>query len=241
MMTGTVIIITIGSFFAAFVNAAFATGGVYILLFTALAVLPVSAAIPLQSAFAAASLVGRTYFFWRDINWPIVLPFVIGALIGVGLGTQAFAVIAENIILTILGVVLLVFIWMPNPKKTPQIKHPFFYVGVVHSFFGALLGVGGVMQPLMLRTKLKKHQITGTLAACMLTLDAFKAVGYTSIGFDYGDYIPHIFGATLAGFAGTWAGKRASHLISEALFRQVFRAFVTLIALRFLYTGLMGG
>ncbi|MBX2839419.1 MAG: hypothetical protein KTR35_21365, partial [Gammaproteobacteria bacterium] len=62
---------------------------------------------------------------------------------------------------------------------------------------------------------------------------------YTSFGFNYLDYIPHIIGATITGVVGTWVGKRASHLISEQLFRKVFRVMVSLVALRLIYKGLV--
>lgn len=59
-----------------------------------------------------------------------------------------------------------------------------------------------------------------------------------SFGFSYRDYLPHILGATVAGFAGTWLGKWVTHHISETLFRQVFRGLVTVIALRLIYKGM---
>ena len=236
-----VLAITLGSFFAAFVNAAFATGGVYIVLFTSISVLPVSAAIPLQSAFAAASLLARIHYFWAHIDWRLVRGFALGGVLGVTFGTRTFVTLPETVILVMLGIVLLVLIWMPVTNWRPPIKHPFFFVGILHSFLGAIFGVGGVLQPLLLRTSLTKAEITGTLAACMLTLDVMKATGYVSFGFSYLDYIPHIIGATLAGFAGTWAGKRISHRISEELFRRVFRVLVSVIAVRMIFQGLSAG
>jgi uncharacterized membrane protein YfcA len=127
---------------------------------------------------------------------------------------------------------------MPKFTREVPLKHPFLWVGIIHSYIGTIFGVGGVLQPLMLRTDLLKMQITGTLAACMMALDVMKVFGYASFGFDYTDYVPHIIGATIAGFLGTWIGKRVTHHVSEALFRKVFRVFVTLVALRLIYRGL---
>lgn len=239
-MDWAVLIVTLGSFVASFVNAAFATGGVYILLLSSSAVLPLTAAVPLQSAFAAASLVARVAMFWEHIDWRIVKMFSLGCLVGVGIGTWTFAALPEQLIALLLGIVLLVLIWMPRLPILP-IKQPFIFVGMIHSYLGSLFGVGGVLQPLLLRTDLLKMQLTGTLAAAMLSLDVLKAVGYSSFGFDYLDYLPHIIGATIAGFAGTWVGKRVTHHVSETLFRQVFRVLVSVVALRFIYIGLSGG
>ncbi|PSL19733.1 sulfite exporter TauE/SafE family protein [Shimia abyssi] len=232
------VVITLASLIASFVNAAFATGGVYILLIASVSVLPISAAVPLQSAFAAGSLSARIYYFWRHIDWRIVRTFVVGCLFGVYFGTRTFVVLPDAVISTALGCVLLVLIWLPKGRINIPLRHPFFLVGVTHSFLGAMFGVGGVLQPLLLRTDLLKLQVTGTLAACLLTLDVMKVTGYVSFGFSYFDYIPHIIGATLAGFVGTSLGKRATHHVSETLFRRVFRILVSLIALRLIYKGL---
>ena len=63
MIDLSVIIVTLGGFVAAFVNAAFATGGVYILLASGSAVFPMTIAVPLMPLFAFSSLVTRILFF----------------------------------------------------------------------------------------------------------------------------------------------------------------------------------
>jgi len=237
-MDTAVVVIMVASFVAAFVNAAFATGGVYIILLAATSVLPVSAAIPLQSVLSVGSLLARIYYFWEHIDWRIVRTFVLGGCVGVYFGTRTFAALPESTIAISLGIVLLILIWMPKFNWHNPIKHPFLFVGVVHSYFGSLFGVGGVLQPFMLRSDLLKLQITSTLAVCLISLDVLKVWGYTSFGFSYFDYIPHIVGASITGVMGTWVGKRATHLISEKLFRRVFKVLVSLVALRLIYKGL---
>jgi len=232
------IVITLGGFLAAFVNAAFATGGVYIVLLSSISVLPVSAAIPLQFAFSVSSLFGRVFFFWKDINWSIVRTFALGCLIGVALGTVTFASLPDQLISLLLGFVLLLMIWLPKMPNAPRWKRPFLYIGIVHSYISAVFGVGGILQPAILRTDMRKTAITGTLAACMLAMEVMKTSGYLSIGFDYTDYIPHIICANIAGFLGVWAGKRVTHLISEQTFRTFFKLFVSLVALRLIWRGL---
>ncbi len=231
--------ITIGSFVASFVNAAFATGGIYIILLTSLSVLPVSAAVPLQAVLSAGSLIGRIAYFWQNIQWRIVATFLTGCLIGVFAGANIFIALPDGVIQLLLGIILIFLIWLPKvPRKIP-LRHPFFFVGIVHSFLGTVFGVGSILQSIVIRTGLTKLEITGTLAACMLGLDVLKGSSYTGLGFSYLDYFPIIILATLAGFAGTWAGKRVSHRISETAFRRAFRWLITLVALRLIYKGLV--
>lgn len=238
-MDTTLVVVTLGAFAASFVNAAFATGGVYVLLLSTLAVLPASAAIPLQSPLSAGSLAARIGLFWGHIQWRIVATFVFGCMFGVYFGARAFAAASDALLQILLGVMLMALIWLPKPGGDWKVKHPFIYVGVVHSFVGTMFGVGGILQSFIIRTDLRKLQITGTLAACMLLLDVMKMASYVSLGVRYQDYIPHIVLATLAGFAGTWIGKRATVHVSERAFRVVFRWLITLVALRLVYKGWM--
>lgn len=233
----TLVVITLGSFVASFVNAAFATGGIYILIAASSSVLPLTAAVPLQSAFAFSSLLARLVYFRDHINWRIVGGFAIGAIVGVFFGARVFVSLQEATIASLLGSLLLVLIWVPTPDWKIPFKHPFVIVGVLHSFLGTLFGVGAILQPAIFKTRLLKLEITSTLAGCLIAMDIFKMIGYVSYGFDYLQFIPHILLATLAGFAGTWVGKRVTHLISEKTFRIVFKWLITLVALRLLYRG----
>ena len=107
-----VLVISVGCFLAALVNAAVATGGVYIMLAASSAVLPLAAAIPMQSAFAAPSLVARIVTFWRHINWPIFLMFAPAAAVGVVVGARIFVSLDEGVIGLMLGALLLALVWL---------------------------------------------------------------------------------------------------------------------------------
>jgi uncharacterized membrane protein YfcA len=233
----TLVVITVGSLVASFVNAAFATGGIYILIAASSSVLPLTAAVPLQSAFAFSSLLARILYFRKHIDWRIIGNFVIGALVGVFVGARIFVSLDEATIATLLGSLLLLLIWLPTPNWKIPFKHPFVIVGALHSFLGTLFGVGVILQPAILRTPLLKLQITSTLAGCLISMDIFKMIGYVYYGFDYLQYIPHILLATIAGFVGTWLGKRVTHLVSERGFRIAFKILITLAAIRLLYRG----
>ena len=235
----SLIVIAIGGFLAAFVNAAFATGGVYILLAASLSVLPVGAAIALQSPFSTISLLSRIVLFWPHIQWHYVLYFVFGCCFGVTLGAVAFANFPEDYLMLVLGVLLMVLTWArPSPKLTLK-PRGFVGVGLAHSIFGTMFGVGGILQPVILRTPLVKGQITGTLAAAKISLDVLKITSYIQVGFDYRDYVAHILVASITSVLGSWAGKKLSPNISEALFRRVFRWLVTLLGVRLIIGGMM--
>ena len=237
-MDMSLLVIAAGSFLASFVNAAFATGGIYILLASSLAVFPVTAAIALQGPLSFLSLIARIGLFWSQIAWGVIGYFILGCLVGVTIGAIVFAYAADATLLLFLGCVILGLVWIPIAPRLTLPPKGFAAVGVVHSIFGTLFGIGGVLQPLLLRTPMLKGQITGTLAVAMLSLDIMKIFSYIQIGFDYRPYILHILVAALAALLGSFVGKRVSTRISETLFRRVFRWLVTVLAARLIFDGL---
>jgi uncharacterized membrane protein YfcA len=234
-----ILFVSVGCFVAALVNAAVATGGVYIMLAASSAVLPLAAAIPMQSALAAPSLIARILTFWRHINWPIFLMFAPAAALGVVVGAQIFVSLDEGMIALLLGGLLLALVWLVPKGVTLSLPRQFLYVGGLHGCFGTIFGVGLFLQPAILRTGLDRQQITGTLAICLLGLEIMKATGYVSFGFVYADYWLHIVCGAVAGIAGTLMGRRLGDRIPEQRFRMVFRILVTLAGLRLLAKGVM--
>lgn len=233
------IIIGLGCFVAAFINASFATGGVYIMLAVVSAVLPLTVTIPLLPALALPSLFARIFLFREHINKSIVKAFVIGSIFGVLLGGQIFVSLDERVISLAIGSLILFITWWPNISvKLPRFN-VFSYIGFSHSFIGTLFGVGGILQPAILRTSMTQAQITGTLAACLFIMDIFKISSYVHNGFSYIPYTYPLMIAILLGFLGAWLGKRISVSISQNTFRRVFKLIITLVAIRLLLKGLI--
>ncbi|MGB5491468.1 MAG: sulfite exporter TauE/SafE family protein [Woeseiaceae bacterium] len=234
----TFYIIVAGSFIAALVNAAFSAGGALIILAVTSFVLPVSAIVPIHSTLLIGSTSSRTLFFWRDIDWKIAGPFLVGSVFAVAIGSRIYIELPDSIIATAISIVMLFAIWLPQVRWRPRLKHPWAIVGFIHSLLSTLFAYGALLHAVILHTGLNKRQIVATMAASLTGMGIFKISGYTLNGFDYGPYIQIIVFAIAAAFLGTWIGKMIVDRISEALFRTVFRVLVTVTALRLLYVGL---
>ncbi|MGB5721331.1 MAG: sulfite exporter TauE/SafE family protein [Woeseiaceae bacterium] len=234
----TFYIIVAGSFIAALVNAAFSAGGALIILAVTSFVLPVSAIVPIHSTLLIGSTSSRTLFFWRDIDWKIAGPFLVGSVFAVAIGSRIYIELPDSIIATAISIVMLFAIWLPQVRWRPRLKHPWAIVGFIHSLLSTLFAYGALLHAVILHTGLNKRQIVATMAASLTGMGIFKISGYTLNGFDYGPYLQIIVFAIAAAFLGTWIGKMIVDRISEALFRTVFRVLVTVTALRLLYVGL---
>lgn len=231
-------IIVAGSFVAAFVNAAFSAGGALVILAVTSVVLPVSAIVPIHSTLLIGSTASRTLLFWRHTAWSIAGPFLVGSVFAVAIGSRIYVELPDTLIATAISIVMLFAIWLPEVRWRPKMRHPWVAVGFVHSLLSTLFAYGAVFHAIILHTGLKRRQIVATMAVSLTGMGLFKITGYSLNGFDYGPYIPTIAFAIVAAFIGTWMGKLVIDRISEQLFRTVFRALVTLTALRLLYVGL---
>jgi uncharacterized membrane protein YfcA len=228
-------LIIFGSFLSTAVSSAFAVGGGFVMIAILSTFMPVSDMVPLHSAMMVGLSLSRTWYFRTDIHWPIVIPFVIGALIGAFAGTSIYVDLPEVLIAVSIAVLMLLAVWWPEVKFKREIPHPFFLVGLIHSFLSALFSFGGLYQPVMVRTKLNKMQITATLAAGLMAMNFFKISGYVTFGFDFKPYLSVIVLAILVSFPAAKMGKALLHKISEQQFRRIFKIIMTVFAFRLLY------
>jgi len=234
----TFYIIIGGSFIAALCNAAFSAGGAMIILAVTSTVLPVAAIVPIHSTLLIGSTSARALFFRSYVDWKIATPFLIGSIVAVAIGARIYVELPETVIATAISVVMLVAIWLPEVSWRPKLKHPWVIVGFIHSLLSTLFAYGALLHAIILHTGLNRRQIVGTMAMCLTGMGLFKITGYALNGFDYMPYIGIIVFSILAAFLGTWVGKMVIDRISEELFRFVFRALVTVTAIRLLYVGL---
>jgi uncharacterized membrane protein YfcA len=223
------------SFLASAVSGAFAIGGGFLMLAAVVAVLPIAAVVPMHSALMLGTSFGRTFFFWRHVHWPITAAFTAGALIGAPAGTRLYIDLPEVVVGMVVGVFMLAAVWMPPIAWRPRLRHPFFLVGVIHSFLSALFSFGGVMQPLMMRTSLGRLQIIATLSVSLLAMNLFKLGGYFAFGFDFAPYALVTACAFASGIAGAFFGRRLVDRIPEERFRLAFRIIVTALAAQLFY------
>ena len=237
MFDTTALIIIAGSFVASIFNAAFSAGGALIILAITSTVLPVQAIVPIHSTLLIGSTLTRAMFFWEYIDWKIVIPFLIGALLGAFIGAPIYIELPESVVALAIGGVMLIAIWLPSVSWRPRLRHPWAIVGFIHSLLSTLFAYGAVMHAVILHTGLNRRQIVGTMGGCLSGMSLFKIVGYASFGFDYSPYYHVIAAAVIVSLIGTAIGKMIVDKLSEQKFRMIFRVLVTVTALRLLYVG----
>lgn len=222
----------IGGFFSTLAGLG---GGLFTLAATSL-LLPLPVVIPLNGVLILAGQITRVAQYYKYVDWRITLPFIPGSLIGALLGAEVYFGLPEALLAFLLGCVLVWMAWIPPSdgarKFAARIPHPFFWVGILHTFLSSILGAGALFQSLMVNSKLSKDAFIATIAATMLFMALFKSAGYVVQGFDYTPYLLLIGLSWAMGSLGTVLGRMCVDILPDTWFRLIIRIVVSLFALR---------
>ncbi len=102
------------SFATAFIGVFTGTAGGLILLALMAMVMPPAALVPVHTVVQLGAGVTRTMIMWRWVMRATLLPFIIGAAIGAGLGAKAFVSMPTSATMGILGIFILIVTWLPK-------------------------------------------------------------------------------------------------------------------------------
>lgn len=236
----TLALLGAASFLAALISASLSIGGGYVLFGATTLLYPLPSAIALQPALSYASLLGRAVVFREAISWKIVRPFTLGSLAGVAAGLALYHALPERALALAVGALMLVLAWTQLPLRRVHTAGGMVGVGVAHAFSGTVLGMGSVLQPVLLHSGIARQALVGTFAASLLVLEAIRGAGYALTGFSYASFIPAIVIATVAGVLGTWLGRLLIGHVPEQGFRLVLRLLVTALAARLIWSAAAG-
>ncbi|MCB2065176.1 MAG: sulfite exporter TauE/SafE family protein [Erythrobacter sp.] len=236
----TLLLLAAASFSAAAVSASLSVGGGYVLFGATTLLYPLPVAIALQPVLSYSSLVARSLAFREATLWGIVRPFTLGSLGGVALGLVVYHAIPERGLALGVGLLMLVLAWSRLPLPQVHSRAGLVGVGAAHALSGTVLGMGSILQPVLLNAGIDRRALVGTFATCLLVLEAIRCLGYAATGFGYRPYLLAVVVSTLAGFAGTWAGKQVIGRIPERAFRAIVTVLITVLAIRLLVRAVVG-
>lgn len=223
-------------FVGAFISTVASMGGGLLILACTSLLLPLSQVVPLNGVIILAGQITRAIQFRKHIDWSITRPFIPGSIIGAVAGSLVYFSLPEVFLALMLGSVMLWFTWVPATDRSralaARIPHPWFVVGIIHTFLSTVSGGGGLMQSLMVNSRLNKQAVVGTIAGTLLFMAVFKSVGYLMAGFDYRPYLGMIGLCWVMGIAGTSLGSWCLDSLPDHVFRQIVRISVTIFALR---------
>lgn len=226
---------------SAFVTGVAGAAGGLLLLGVLAAVFPPAILIPVHTVVMLGDNCGRIAILWRHIMWRALAPFFIGAAIGAAAGGQIFVSLPTEILQISLGVLIIVFTWMPKIASVGSLGGRFGLVGFAATFVGMFVSATGVLVgPFVAAACKDRRDVIGTFSATMALVHLCKLVAFGFLGVSLAPYFPLIAAMLAATVIGNLLASRILNRIPERAFRLVFRILLTALAIRILWVAFSG-
>jgi uncharacterized protein len=224
------------SFVTSALSAAAGIGGGLVLLSVMASFLPPAVVIPTHGVVQIGSNAGRAALMREHIDGRILLPFVLGSVLGIVLGAKLFVALPTPVLQTILGLFILTAVWLPKFKASHIPNRGFTLVGMVGSFCTMFVGATGpFVASFITPDRLPRHAMVATHGACMTVQHSLKVVAFGFLGFAFLPWVPLLAAMIGAGLLGTMLGRRMLDRLPHRVFARVFKLILTALALRLLY------
>jgi len=221
------------TFFTSCLAAVIGMGGGVLLITLMPGLVPAQAIIPLHALTQLASNFSRAVFGWRDMDFSIIPGFLLGALAGAWLGGEIYATLNLNWLPALIGVLILLFTWLPLPKVTGGGQLALILLGFYQTGLGMLAGATGPLgAAVLLQRKKERDWLVVNTAVYMALNHALRFAAFAAMGFSLAPWWELVGAMVLAGICGSWVGTRLRHRVPQADFQRWFRWLVSLLAVR---------
>ncbi len=217
------IIISAAMVATGFLSGVFGMAGGLVLIGFLLFVMPVPEAMALHAITQIASNLWRALLWWRAAVMRIVLAYILGCLLALGIWSLILFVPDPAVALLFLGVTpflgQLATRWIALDPANP--RQGVFYGGLCMSLM-MLTGVAGpVLDQFFLAGKLDRRQIVATKGFCQIFGHGVKLVYFGGIVTQAASLDLLLIGlAVVASFAGTALSKKVLEAMSDAQFKR---------------------
>jgi uncharacterized membrane protein YfcA len=196
-------------------------------------------AIPIHGAIQLVSNSSRAVIQRRHVAWPVTARFAVLLLPAGYLGYSFARGLPPDTLKAAIGVFVLLATWLPgvlllgtHPERTDTTRR-FITLGGVVGFLSVTIGATGpLIAPFFLNIGLNRQGVVGTKAMCQTLGHVSKLIVFGSLGFAFGDHLWTIGLLGVFVIAGTWIGSQLLHRIDERGFLLLYRAVLSVIAVR---------
>ncbi|MFP8966214.1 sulfite exporter TauE/SafE family protein [Pokkaliibacter sp. CJK22405] len=229
------------SFLGSFISASVGIGGGTLLIAVMANLLPPQVLIPVHGWVQLGSNANRAWMLRKHVDWPVIRWFLLGLIPGAALGVGLSLALPVSWLQIVLAGFILYLSWGP---KLAMAKLPGWGVSVgaaVTTFLSFLVGATGPLVAAFIQKRYLERQVAvATFSSAMVLQHLSKGVGFELGGFSLQAWLPLIMAMIAAGALGTWMGLRLLLKMNNERFQFLFRAAITLLALRLLWQGIGG-
>ena len=213
-------------------------GGI-VLLSVMLLFLDPLVAIPLHGVIQLVSNSSRTVIQRQHVRWPIIGSYCLLLLPMSVVGLEIAEALSPSVARILIGLFVLVATWAPSllllgshPERTDPHRRFLLLGGVVGMVQMTVGATGPLIAPFFLNLGLSRQSIIGTKAASQALGHVTKILVFGFAGFAFAEHALML--TLLCGMVviGTWLGSRILEYVSERWFTRIFKAVLTLVALR---------
>jgi len=236
---GEVAILALAAFLTSVLSAIVGMAGGITLLAVMLLFLEPLIVIPLHGVVQLVSNSSRAVIQRHHLRWDIIVRYSVLLLPMGFVGLEFARALPEATLRTLIGVFVLLATWLPgwlllgtHPERTNP-KRRFFVLGGVVGVVNIAIGATGpLIAPFFLNLGLTRFALIGTKAMCQSLGHLAKLVVFGVAGFAFGSYALLLLVLCSCVVVGTWAGSRMLDRVSEIWFVRLYKAVLTLIAIR---------
>jgi uncharacterized membrane protein YfcA len=232
-------ILAVAAILTSILSAVVGMAGGITLLAVMLLFLPPLVVIPLHGVVQLVSNSSRTFIQREHLRWDVIWRY--GALLlPMGfVGLLVARAIPPDGAKALIGVFVLLATWAPGILLLgthPEQANPhrrFFVLGGVVGVVNITVGATGpLIAPFFLNLGLTRFALIGTKAACQMFGHLAKLVVFGVAGFAFGEWVLVLAILSACVLVGTWLGSRMLHHVNEVWFVRLYKAVLTLIAIR---------
>ena len=210
------------------------------MLIALLSLTPPIVALPVHALVQIGSNAGRAWMLRPHVMSSVVTWFIPGSILGVLLASQLIVTLPTSSLQLILALFILWTVWAPKINTLPVPDKAYFLVGGLTSFATMFLGATGPLLAAFLSpARYGRDRTVSTHAACMTIQHLLKVIAFGFLGFVLTQWLVLVATMIVSGLLGTWMGRRLLQRLPEQAFRQIFKAVLTVLAVRLLYKAIV--
>jgi uncharacterized membrane protein YfcA len=228
------------SFLTSAISAAFGLGGGVAMLIALLTLTPPIVALPVHAMVQIGSNAGRAWMLHGHVMTSVVTWFIPGSILGVLVASQLIVTLPTSTLQLMLALFILWAVWAPKISSLQVPDKAYFLVGGLTSFATMFLGATGPLLAAFLSpARYGRDRTVSTHATCMTMQHLLKVIAFGFLGFVLTQWLVLVAAMIISGLLGTWMGKGLLQRLPEETFRKIFKAVLTILAIRLLYKAIM--
>jgi len=202
-------------------------------------------AVPIMAVAAVMGNIGKSFAWWREIDWRAFAVYSVAGAPGAALGARTLLVLPASIVEIALGLFFLALIPMRRWMRVRDMHMPLWQLALAGGGIGFLTGIvlstGPLSIPVFGAIGLSKGALLSTEAVSSLALMISKAATFQMLG---ALPWPQMVQGMIVGGAmiiGSFAGKQLVDRMSVKTFENLLDVMLIIAAMTMLWTGFSGG